>query len=254
LNSCLFLISFVICLRARKKKEDVRDLVSLKGILFDFGYTLAYLDKVKAKEFDEGLFWILKGYGYQKEINDVSSILDKTYEESTTGKTKNILELWKLFLKNLEFPENPSVIRELTDLRERYLTTRLRLFDGVISTLNALKKKFKLALVSNCFTGLYDFLEALNLTPIFNCIILSYEVGMLKPDKRIYLEALRRLNLKPKQCIFVSDQISDLEGAKAIGLKTFLVRQGKLTNRNVRDPNFKPDYECSNIRELLKFL
>jgi len=97
-------------------------------------------------------------------------------------------------------------------------------------------------------------IEALGLNRFFESVILSYEVGAKKPETRIYLTALRTLKLKPEECIFVADEISDLEGARKIGLKTILVRQGPHTQHENKDPTFKPDYECSNIRELLKFL
>ena len=77
---------------------------------------------------------------------------------------------------------------------------------------------------------------------------------MRKPDRRIYLEALKRIRLKPDECVFVSDEISDLEGAREVGLKTILVHQGPNTLQKAKDPNFKPDFQCNHISEITGLL
>jgi putative hydrolase of the HAD superfamily len=117
-----------------------------------------------------------------------------------------------------------------------------------------LQKKYVLALVSNCGVGTIDVIKALGLAEFFEHVILSYEVRVRKPDKRIYVEALRRIGMKADECMFVADEISDLEGAKKLGMRTLLVRQGSNTLCEAEDPDFKPDFECEHISEIIKFL
>lgn len=233
--------------------------LNLRGVLIDFGYTLAYLNEENVKRYREELVSILRKYGYNKTLNDLIPILDSTYGSTTKGEVKDIYEFWKLLLKNLGIPERPILIEELIELRKHHVPTRFKLYDKVILVLSTLKKKYKLALVSNCFVGLSDVLEALNLTHFFDCIILSYEIGVKKPDKRIYLEALQRLKLRPEECVFVSDAISDLEGAREVGLKTILIRQGEYPFSFVRggkakNPNFKPDFQYNRISQIIEYL
>ena len=130
----------------------------------------------------------------------------------------------------------------------------IKLYKDAILVITYLKKRYKLALVSNCSVGLSDVLKALGLDRFFEYMILSYEVKVKKPDRRIYLEALQKLNLDPEKCVFVADEISDLEGAREVGLKTFLIRQGPNTFHEAKDPNFYPDYQCNHISEITKFL
>jgi FMN phosphatase YigB (HAD superfamily) len=75
-----------------------------------------------------------------------------------------------------------------------------------------------------------------------------------KPDKRMYLEALKCLELEAQECVFVADEISDLEGARENGLKTMLVQQGHSTFQEAKDLNFKPDFQITQISELTKIL
>jgi len=233
--------------------------LNLRGVLIDFGYTLAFLNEENVRRYREELVSILMKYGYNKALDDLVLILDNTYRSTTKGEVKDIYEFWKVLLQNLGIPERPILIQELTELRKLHVPTRFNLYDKVNLVLSTLKKKYKLALVSNCFVGLSDVLEALNLTHFFDCIILSYEIGAKKPDKRIYLEALQRLKLRPEECTFVSDAISDLEGAREVGLKTILIRQGKYPFSFVRggkakDPNFKPDFQCKHVSQIMEYL
>jgi HAD superfamily hydrolase (TIGR01509 family) len=233
--------------------------LNLRGVLVDFGYTLAYLNEENVKRYREELASILRKYGYNETLDDLVPILDSTYKSCTKGEVKDIYEFWKVLLRNLGMPERPLLVQELTELRKNHVPTRFRLYDNVTSVLSALRKKYKLALVSNCFVGLSDVLEALNLTHFFDCIVLSYEIGVKKPGRRIYLEALQRLKLRPEGCVFVSDSISDLEGAREVGLKTILVRQGEypfsfVTGGKAKDPNFKPDFLCKRISHVIECL
>jgi len=204
--------------------------------------------------FREGIASILKRYGYYKALDDVSQILDDAYRNSFRGEVKDIREFWKLILTNLGISWNSEIIQQLIELRERHLDTLFRLYDDVIPILTDWKMRYKLALVSNCPVGFSDFLMHLGLAPFFECMILSYEVGVGKPDGRIYLQALGGLGLEPDECVFVSDEISDLEGAEEIGLRTILVRQGERTTINAKDPNFKPDFRFDRISELTRLL
>lgn len=228
--------------------------MNLKGVLIDFGHTLAYLNEDNVRSYREELVSLFTKYGFKGTLDDLSSVLDRTYRNSTEGEVKTVYELWKLILKNLGIPENSILIKELIRLRKHFVEARWRLYDKVFLVLSTLKKKYKLALVSNCFVGLYDVLKALDLTKFFEQIILSYEMGARKPDNSIYLEALQRLELRPEECVFVSDSISDLEGAREVGLKTVLVCQGDYTTYEAKDPSFKPDFQCKQISEIMEYL
>ena len=53
---------------------------------------------------------------------------------------------------------------------------------------------------------------------LFEQFVLSYEVGMMKPDPRIYQEALRRSGLPGSACLFVDDRQANVEGAARAGI------------------------------------
>jgi epoxide hydrolase-like predicted phosphatase len=61
----------------------------------------------------------------------------------------------------------------------------------------------------------------------FDDVILSCRIGMKKPEPRIYLLTVKRLKVKPKECIFIDDRNKFLKPAKRLGIKTILARNPK---------------------------
>ena len=228
--------------------------LTLRGVLIDFGGTLAFHDDTKNREYETALVSVLKKYGYERCLKDLSSVLDGIYWNSTKGELKTLQEFWSLMLRKLRIPERPELLEALQEVRNNHTATMYRLYDGVLETLGVLKEKYKLALVSNCAIGTDKLIHSLSLDDFFTCVILSYQVGVRKPDKRMYLEALKCLKLEAQECAFVADEISDLEGAREIGLATILVRQVSSTCQDAKDMNFKPDFQISQIAEVTEIL
>ena len=54
----------------------------------------------------------------------------------------------------------------------------------------------------------------------FDVIVLSQEIGIRKPDERIYTIALERLGLPAERCVFVDDLGGNLKPAEALGMTT----------------------------------
>lgn len=82
----------------------------------------------------------------------------------------------------------------------------------------------RLALVSNASSYSVPILHGLGLPRRFDATVLSFEVGVLKPDPVIYVRASAALGLRPHACAFVGDGgDSELRGASALGMRTVLV-------------------------------
>src|ERR1035441_4284205 len=102
---------------------------------------------------------------------------------------------------------------------------RLVLLPGVKETLPILYTKYKLAVLSNTSrskaANVTEALEKLSVRRYFSEIVTSIDVGAEKPNPRIFEAVLRRLGVKPDQALMIgNDLVQDIEGAKAIGLRT----------------------------------
>ncbi len=97
-------------------------------------------------------------------------------------------------------------------------------FDGVKETLLALKERgFLLGVVTDTYhptTVKLGWCEREGIGHVWNVFVSSCEVGVRKPDPRIYHIALEELGIEPEEAVFVGHKASELEGAKAVGMKT----------------------------------
>ena len=66
-------------------------------------------------------------------------------------------------------------------------------------------------------------MDELGLEREADAVVLSFEVGVAKPDPGIYRAALDALDARPEEAVFVDDQAAYCEGAEAIGIRSFLI-------------------------------
>lgn len=128
-------------------------------------------------------------------------------------------------------------------------TTRKRIFlyPTVKPALEQMQKKYRLGIVSNAqevFTmpelGLYG------LDRYFEAIVLSAQMGMKKPNSRIFARALSDLNVKPSEAVMVgNDMVADMMGASKLGMKTIYIQQKNKSERSVT--GVTPDAVVSNV-------
>ena len=78
---------------------------------------------------------------------------------------------------------------------------------------------FRLGVVSNADTRTRGIVEGLGLTPLVDTVLISAEVGLQKPDPRIFHLACARLGVTPGEAVHVGDSLdADVCGARAAGL------------------------------------
>lgn len=91
----------------------------------------------------------------------------------------------------------------------------------VVDVVAKLSKKYKLALISNAPSKLIRGILADNdLEKYFDTIIVSSEVGMIKPSPDIFSLALQQLGVDASESIFIDDNIRHIEGATKLGISS----------------------------------
>jgi putative hydrolase of the HAD superfamily len=123
----------------------------------------------------------------------------------------------------------------------------VRFFDDVPQTLLDLKQKgFLLGIVTdtaNPITVKLSWFEQGGFEHVWDSIISSQEIGVRKPDPGIYLAAMQQLGVASDQAVFVGHKTCELDGARAVGLKTIAFNY---------DDNAKADFYIERFSELLK--
>jgi epoxide hydrolase-like predicted phosphatase len=90
---------------------------------------------------------------------------------------------------------------------------------SLLEYVRALHASYKTGLLSNAFDDLRQIItERWHFEDAFDDMIISAEVGLVKPDARIFHLAVEQLGVKASQAIFVDDMQRNIEGAKSVGL------------------------------------
>lgn len=124
---------------------------------------------------------------------------------------------------------------------------------GAISLLNALKGKVKLGIITNGFTALQQIrLERTGLSDCFDLIVISEQVGIAKPDRRIFEYAFEKMGHPPRErVLMVGDTAeSDILGGINAGIATcWLNAHGRSLPAGIR-----PTWQVSTLSELEQLL
>ena len=120
--------------------------------------------------------------------------------------------------------------------------------EGAESLLRCLQaRKHPMAVVTNGSKSQRDKIEALGASRYFEAELVSGEVGIAKPDPRIFRQALSRLNTAPDRSVFVGDSMEhDIAGARNVGMMTVYIRKGKAENAD----DALCDLVVADLREL----
>lgn len=124
---------------------------------------------------------------------------------------------------------------KITELWWQY--SEIELYPDAEETLILLKQSgLKLGLITNGLkSDIREILQKVGLTRFFDVEIASNTIGKMKPNKEVFLHALKTLDLLPNEALFVGDMIdTDYRGAKASGLKALLInRENNVKEKDV---------------------
>jgi putative hydrolase of the HAD superfamily len=95
----------------------------------------------------------------------------------------------------------------------------------LLNFIESKKASFKIGMISNVGHGFLESMFADKPAPYyFDSIVLSSDVGLVKPDRRIYEYAARDLQLELSQCLFTDDLQKNVDGAEQAGMKAILYK------------------------------
>ncbi len=137
--------------------------------------------------------------------------------------------MWTAALRGLGI-DDPALATECAIAYDRNRRELLELWPGALDLLGDLRARgYKLGMITNGFAETHrEKISLLALERAFDEILIADEVGMLKPDPRIFRLAAERLGVAPERCAMVGDRFDrDVVGARDVGMFTIWM--------NVRD-------------------
>jgi FMN phosphatase YigB (HAD superfamily) len=246
-------------------KGSIRSVRPVRTILFDYGHTLVDFRRTEEalREAYEQIRARIEATAYMEVhelldlIERVAGGVDRMVAESYRERRMEELDLPSVFRETLaevgfRLPED--TLRHIIELDHSAYSNSITVEPEVLLTLATLKERYRLGLVSNVSLLphlMRGDLDRLGIGPLLHASVFSSEVGVRKPDPRIFHEALRRVATPPAETVFVGDRLcDDVSGAQAAGMRTVLTRQF----RQEENPEITPDAVIEHLSELPAFL
>jgi putative hydrolase of the HAD superfamily len=242
--------------------------MQLKAVVFDMGDTLILSDRW---DYNKSLRRLLQSLRQNGVIISVSfdefrrvyfEVRNHLYQKSELSLEEvdfrlRITETLREFNHNLSH-ESVAVVSAIEGFIDAFIEDS-RMEDYVPAILAGLKERYRLGLVSNFAhaPSLRRILNHFGLTSFFDTIVISGELGLRKPHPRIFEEALKALDVRAGESVFVGDSLkADMYGAKRAGLRTVLVenvglRKNPFAIAGELDPfPVKPDHAIPCLAKL----
>ena len=126
-------------------------------------------------------------------------------------------------------------------------------FEEVLETLKSLKEQgYKLAILSNGTPNLLnDLVKTNNLENFFDDIFSIEEVGVYKPDTRVYDIPIKKYGIKKNEVIFLSSNTWDVSGGGNYGYQSIWVNRNSIVFDNL---DYKPKYEIQSLIGILDII
>jgi len=214
----------------------------LKAVLFDLGGTLVRTDPIS-----EIFLRILRRHKVHVSLEWREEIFPEVVELDLESFKLPYIEFWRAY--NLRILEKLGVQGDLERLADRLTeewwdNAELEVYPEVEDTLRRLRQMgLKIGIVSNGFQiDIHEILSRTGLEGMFDLTVGVDDVKKPKPHPEIFIYALKKLEIKPHEALFVGDNPeTDYKGAEAAGLKPLLIdRENKIQGlyrkiRNLRE-------------------
>lgn len=237
---------------------SLKKIDSKKGVIFDFDDTLAktrFGKNFGLKLASFKIYDYLKKRGIAIGFNGLYKRIKRITKAIEDKRMYNRNFWWFSIIKEfLREPPRSSFLDDVTKVYWDAVERKSEPYKDALHTLAYLKKKkYLLGMVSDT-DGVKEMkskrIKNLNFKDWFDAVVVAGEnTKRTKPDKAPFLLALKRLNLKPKQCVFVGNNLFvDILGAKKTGMTTVLIK------RDDHGARIKPDrviHTLSGLRGIL---
>ncbi|EKQ56670.1 MULTISPECIES: YjjG family noncanonical pyrimidine nucleotidase [unclassified Clostridium] len=222
-------------------------------IIFDADETLFDFKKSEKEAFKNTMIEFNIGYdeNYHLPIySNINTAIWKEFELGTITQSKLKVDRFKRFSNalNIKFDEI-----KFSKSYMKHLANASFLYKDSINLVNDLSISYKLVILTNGLTDVQDKrIRKSIISKYFEDIIISEEVGVSKPNPKIFELSLNNINYRNKEkVLMVGDSLtSDILGGLNFGIDTCWFNPSNIINKT----EIKPTFEISSLLELKKLL
>ena len=195
--------------------------MSIKAVFFDLGGVIV------RTEFQAPRQRLAEKLGM--EYDD----LDRIVFDSDSGLRASMGEIssaehWAFVIQRLKRPAS-----ELSLIRYEFFAGDI-VDRTLLEYVRSLRGNYKTGIISNAWSDLRDFIAREKFDDAFDDMIISAEVGAMKPEPKIFQIALERFGVKPKEAVFVDDFYANIEGCEKVGMQGIHFRDAESTLQQLK--------------------
>jgi len=181
----------------------------IKAVIFDLGGIVV---PEKTKEIEEGVADYL-----DISYSELTEIIKNLKPSLYTGEIR-LFDLYSEVIRKLGKSVKPEKMLEIH--LSLYKKTSTKRNQEILQLVEKLRVKYLVIALTNTEVEIADFNKNNGLFDYFDRAYLSTDLGLKKPQLKIYQRILDDFNLKPEETIMIDDKLEYLSGAQEIGIKT----------------------------------
>ncbi len=194
--------------------------------------------KIRAAFFDFG--GVIDRTEYQAPRQHLAERLGMEYEdlvrlvfECATRRTASIGGLsadehWASVTRKLKRPAS-----EAKAIRDEFFAGDI-VDRKLVDFIRSLRPHFKTGLISNAWNDLREWLVSEKIDDAFDRMVISAEVGVMKPKAEIYQIALKQIGVSANEALFVDDFLENVEGARDLGMSAIHFKEADQAIQQVK--------------------
>lgn len=227
-------------------------LVMIKAVLFDLDNTLIDFVKMKTVCSKASVKAMIQA-GLEMKEDEAYKLLIDIYAPTFFEDDR----IFEKFLKKAKGKIDYKILSAAIVAYRKIADDLLMPYEGVIETLNKLKNQgLTLGVVTDAprIKG-WIRLTTAGLSDYFNFVITLGDYKLRKPHKTPFNIALKNLNLKPEEVLFVGDNLEkDIKGDKKAGMKTAFAHYGHFLKEKPDNKDEEPDYTLKKFDDLARIV
>jgi len=231
----------------------------LQAVVFDYGSTLVQFNQACIVECDRDLTELLELIYGHADAERIRAVRDHDRMGPYSGEfieNDMVAMCRNLVLTLYGRQPTPEELARLLHVRHSSLVEQIDAEPYVADVLRSIGRHRKVGLLSNYPdpVAIRDSLHKTDLYDCFDAIVVSGEVGHVKPHPLPFHTLLVKLGVEPAQAVYIGDNwLGDIQGAKRLGMKAIHSTQWDTPEHFEPKPgDFQPDATISHLTELIE--
>ena len=208
----------------------MHELLSDKSVVFfDIGYTIDYpasgdwmftkcFYEIAGERLDKCSSDLINSARYKgAEYLDMNHLIRDEEDE-----IKQFRQYYRIISEclNLDLTEDElmTVAKDRTYNMNNYV-----IYPDARRVIQKLSENFRLGIISDTWPSVENQLRSLDVFQFFSFTTYSFSLGVFKPDKRMYIDALQKCGCDAKETVFIDDSLQNLKGAAEFGITPVLI-------------------------------